>query len=120
MRISLLSVTAVIAAALVASAHEQTPKPNDTIVGVWTLNKSASDLGATTDGRGDGAEGADGRRGDGGGRRRGGGGFGGGGFGRGGATSGDQQQNREAAQRMRQVCIDRRRVITARARRAKN
>src|SRR6266550_2472799 len=102
MRIAPFLVTTVIAAAFAAAVHAETPKPNEAIVGAWTLNKNASDLGAAADGRGEGRDGEDGRRGDGsGGRRRGGGGFGGGGFGRGGAGLGDQQQNREAAQRMR-------------------
>jgi len=93
-------VTFLSAAPVPILAHAQAPKPNDAIVGAWTLNKSASDLGAAGDAGGrDGENG----RGDGqdGGRRRGGGGFGGG-FGRGGGGgSGNQQQNQEAAQRMR-------------------
>jgi hypothetical protein len=103
MRTVPFSMTTVIAAALVASLHAQTSKPNQAIVGAWTLNKTASDLGGdNTDGRGDGKDGDDGQRGNrGAGRRRGGGGFGGGGFGRGGAGTGEQQQNREAQQRMR-------------------
>jgi hypothetical protein len=83
----------------VISLHAQASKPNQSIVGAWTLNKAASDLGESTDGRGEGRERQDGQRGDRGGRRRG-GGFGGGGFGRGGGV-GEQQQNREAMQRMR-------------------
>ena len=97
-----LCVTSVIAT-LVWTAHAQ-PKPNDSLVGAWTLNKSASDLGAAGDSNSGGDE--NGRRGDGAaGRRRGGGGGGfGGGFGRGGGGFGGQQQTpeqREAAQRMR-------------------
>ena len=102
MRTACFSVTTVIAAALVASLHAQTSKPNDAIVGAWTLNKAASELAQPPDGRGDGQQGDDGQRGNRGRRRGGGGGgFGGGGFGRGGAGAGDQQQNREAIQRMR-------------------
>jgi len=97
MRLSHVFVTPVIAAALCVTTHAQTPTRNDAIVGAWTLNRSASDLGGGEDGDRDGRE--DGRRGDGpgGGRRRG-GGFGGG-FGRGGF--GNQTQNQEAAQRLR-------------------
>lgn len=102
MRASILSVTTVIAAAFVLNAHAQSSKPNDGIIGAWTLNKAASDLGAA-DGDGRGRDGEDGRRGDGGGRRRGGGGGFGGGFGRGGGFGGQQPsvEQREAAQRMR-------------------
>jgi len=107
MRKTAFFVTTVIAAAL-AIAHAETPKTNDAIIGGWTLNKGASDLGAA-DGNAQGRDGENGRRGDGagGGRRRGGGGGGGfgGGFGRGGGGGfGGQQQTpeqREAAQRMR-------------------
>lgn len=106
MRKTTFFVTTVIVAAL-AIARADTPKPNDAIIGAWTLNKGASDLGAA-DGNAQGDD--NGRRGDGtgtsGGRRRGGGGGGfGGGFGRGGGGGfGGQQQTpeqREAAQRMR-------------------
>ena len=102
MRTSLVFVTTVIAAAFVVAANADTQKPNEAIVGAWTINKSASDLGAAQgDGqnRGDGQEG---RRDGSGGRRRGGGGFGGG-FGRGGGGGFGNQtpQNQEAAQRMR-------------------
>ena len=105
-----LFVTAVTAASLslVVFAADP-PKPNEAVVGAWTLNKSASDLGVAGDNNGQGGDGQDGRRGDGsgggGGRRRGGGGGFGGGFGRGGGGGfGGQQQTpeqREAAQRMR-------------------
>jgi len=99
-----LFVTFVTVAAVSLATHAQTPKPNESIVGAWTLNRSASDLGGGAEGNGDGRDGGeDGRRGDGsgGGRRRGGGGFGGG-FGRGGGGFGNQQaQNQEAMQRMR-------------------
>jgi hypothetical protein len=106
MRTSHLLVTTVIAAGVLAIAHAETPKPNDAIIGAWTLNKTASELGVAGDGRGEARDGEDGRRGDSGGRRRGGGGGGfGGGFGRGGGGGfGGQQQTpeqREAAQRMR-------------------
>ncbi len=103
MRISLFVVTVVMSAAVAFDAHAQS-KPDEAIVGAWTLNKSASDLrgGDQPSGR-DGREGGDenGRRGNGfGGRRRGGGG--GGGFGRGGGGfQGQQPQDQEAAQRMR-------------------
>lgn len=100
MRISYFVVTTVIAAAFMATAHAQSPKPNDAIVGAWTLNTGASDLGAAAEGRGDGREGEDGRRAGGFGGRRRGGGFGGGG-GRGGGGFNAQPQDREAAQRMR-------------------
>jgi hypothetical protein len=101
MRTSHLFVTSVIAAGLMVAAHAETPKPSEAIIGAWTLNKSASELGVAGDGRGDGRDGEDGRRGDGG-RRRGGGGFGGG-FGRGGGGGFGNQtpQNQEAVQRMR-------------------
>lgn len=82
--------------------HADTPKPNEAITGAWTLNKDASQLAPRGD-NGDGREGdRSGRNGGYGGRRRGGGGFGGGGFGRGGGgLNGQQPQDREAAQRMR-------------------
>ena len=106
MRKTAFFVTTVIAAAF-AIAHAETPKANDAIIGAWTLNKGASELGAA-DGSAQGRDGENGRRGDGagGGRRRGGGGGGGfgGGFGRGGGGGfGGQQtpEQREAAQRMR-------------------
>src|SRR6266436_395570 len=101
MRTTHLLVTTVIATGLIAVAFAETPKPNDAIVGAWTLNKASSDLGATQ-GDGEGRSGDDGRRGDGSGGRRGGGGGFGGGFGRGGGGGfGGQQQTpeqREAAQ----------------------
>src|SRR3954471_4064419 len=99
MRKTAFFVTTVIAAAF-AIAHADTPKQNDTIIGAWTLNKGASELGAA-DGNARGREGDDeGRRGNrGGGGRRGGGGFGGG-FGRGGVQQQTPEQ-RDAAQRMR-------------------
>jgi len=97
MRLTHVFVTPVIGAALCVTAHAQTPKRNDAIVGAWTLNRSASDLGSGEDDNRDGRE--DGRRGDGRGGGRRGGGFGGGGFGRGGF--GNQAQNQEAAQRLR-------------------
>jgi len=101
-----ISVTTVMAAALAMTLHADTPKPNDAIVGAWTLNKSASDLGAAGGDNGSQGAGDNGRQGGGGGgRRRGGGGGFGGGFGRGGGGGfGGQQQTteqREAAQRMR-------------------
>ncbi len=110
MRITTIVVTSVMAAAFLATPHAQSSKPKDAsnanaaIVGAWTLNKSASELGAA--GEDGGRNGDDGRRGDGagGGRRRGGGGgFGGGGFGRGGGAGAGNQtpENREAQQRMR-------------------
>jgi hypothetical protein len=104
MRTRHLIVTVVtVAAALFVTASAQTPKPNESIVGAWTLNKSASDLGGGADSNGDGRDGENGRRGDGsGGRRRGGGGFGGGvGRGGGGGFGNQQPQNQEAMQRMR-------------------
>lgn len=106
MRTSALLVTTVTAAALSLVLHADTPKANDAIVGAWTLNKSASDLGAAGgDNNNQGRDGQQGRDGSGGGRRRGGGGGFGGGFGgRGGGGFGGQQQTpeqREAAQRMR-------------------
>src|SRR5258707_13142980 len=100
MRTRHLIVTVVtVAAASLITAHAQTPKPNESIVGAWTLNKSASDLGGGADGNGDGREGGeDGRRGDGsGGRRRGGGGFCGGGGGAGGAGVRDHPPHDQAA-----------------------
>ena len=102
MRTRHLLATIVTVAAASFIAHADTPKPNDAIVGAWTLNKNASELAQPGDNNGrDGDNG--GRRGDGsgfggGGRRR--GGFGGGGFG-GGGVNGQQPQDREAAQRMR-------------------
>jgi hypothetical protein len=99
-------VTFVTAASLsIATLQAQTPaKPNDSIVGSWTLNKGASDLGAAAEGR-EGNDGEDGRRG-GGGRRRG-GGLGGGGFGRGGGFGNQQApQNQEAMQKMRDALRD--------------
>jgi hypothetical protein len=92
-----------VAAASLVPTYADTPKPNDAIVGAWTLNKDASDLGGQP-GENGGREGDDtGRRGDGfgGGRRR--GGFGGGGFGGRGGGGGVNAtpQDREAAQRMR-------------------
>jgi hypothetical protein len=104
MRTRGLCVTFVTVAALSLTAYAQAPKPSESIVGAWTLNKAASDLGA---GNGEGREGGeDGRRGNGsggGGRRRGGGGgggFGGGGFGGSGLPS-PPPQNKEDAERMR-------------------
>ena len=109
MRKTLLFMTTVTAAALSLVVHAaDTPKPNENIIGAWTLNKGASDLGAAGDNNNQGQGDENGRRGQGGGggRRRGGGGGGfGGGFGRGGSGGfGGQQQTpeqREAAQRMR-------------------
>ena len=101
MRTSHLFVTTVIAAGMISAAHADTPKPNDAIVGAWTLNKASSDLGGTP-GDGEGRSGDEGRRGDGSGRRRGGGGFGGGvGRGGGGGFGNQTPQNQEAIQRMR-------------------
>ena len=95
-------VTTVIAAALSFAVYAETPKPNDAVVGAWTLNKGASELGAAGDTNAQGRDGDNGRNGNGGGggRRRGGGGFGRGG---GGGFGGQQQtpEQREAAQRMR-------------------
>jgi len=105
MHIRTLCVTFVTAAALAITLHADS-KPNDAIVGAWTLNRSASDLGAAAgDDNNQGREGDQNGR-QGGGRRRGGGGGGfGGGFGRGGGGGfGGQQQTpeqREAAQRAR-------------------
>ena len=101
MRISHIVVTFVTATALsVPVAYAQTAKPDDAIVGAWTLNKNASEIGEAG-ANGDGREGENGRGGDGfgGGRRR--GGFGGGGFARGGGGANVTPQDREAAQRMR-------------------
>ena len=100
MRTSHLFVTSVIAAGLIVGVDAQTQKANDAIIGAWTLNKNASELGVAGEGR-DGGE--EGRRGDGSGRRRGGGGGVGGGFGRGGGGGFGNQtpQNQEAQQRMR-------------------
>jgi Spy/CpxP family protein refolding chaperone len=101
MNIRNFCVTFVTAVAVSFTLHAESAKPNDAIVGAWTLNKSASDLGAAG-GDNQGRDGENGRRGDGGGRRRGGGGFGGGGFGRGGGGfQGQTAEQREAAQRMR-------------------
>ncbi len=102
MRSSQLFVTFVIAAGLslpIAYAQSAT-KPNESLVGAWTLNKTASDLGTQGDDA-NGQQGGGDNNGNGryGGRRRG-GGFGGGGFGRGGGGIA-QPQDREAAQRMR-------------------
>jgi len=107
MRLQHLAVTVVtFAAASLVTIHADTPsKPNDGIIGAWTLNKDASQLAPPRAENGDGREGDQGRRdgSGGGGRRRGGGGFGGGGFGRGGGGGGFTQtpEQREAAQRMR-------------------
>ncbi len=92
-----------VAAASLITLHADTPqKPNDAIVGAWTLNKEASTLATPQDQDGEGRNGDNrgGRNGGfgGGGRRR--GGFGGGGFGPGGGGN-VQPQDREAAQRMR-------------------
>jgi hypothetical protein len=101
-----------VTAASIALVRAETPKASSTpspMVGAWTLNKDLSDAGSSSRGNGDGQGGDDnGRReGYGGGRRRGGGGFGGGGFGRGGGGfGGEQPQDREAAQRMRDALRD--------------
>jgi hypothetical protein len=97
----LVTVVTVTAASFIAHA-DTPPKPNEAIIGAWTLNKNASELG-TEPGENDGRDGdTSGRNGGlGGGRRRGGGGFGGGGFGRGGGGLNATPQDREAAQRMR-------------------
>lgn len=88
-----------VAAASLVTIFADTPKPNEGIVGAWTLNKDASQLDAQTGDNGNGDNtGRRGNNGFGGGRRR--GGFGGGGFG-GGGVNGQQPQDREAAQRMR-------------------
>jgi Spy/CpxP family protein refolding chaperone len=108
MRLQYFAVTVVtFAAASLLTLHADTPsKPNEGIVGAWTLNKDASQLAPARGDNGEGRDGDQGRRGDGsggGGRRRG-GGFGGGGFGRGGGGGGGFTQTpeqREAAQRMR-------------------
>jgi hypothetical protein len=110
MRTRHLFVTIVTLAALSVSighAHAAAPS-NESIAGAWTLNKEASTLGEQP-----GANGEDGRRGDGEGRgrRRGGGGGGGfgGGFGGGGSGRGfgnQQPQNQEAAQKMRDALRD--------------
>jgi hypothetical protein len=103
MRTRHLLATIVTVAAASLIAHADTPKPNEAIIGAWTLNKDASALTQPGDNNGRDGDNA-GRRGNGngygGGRRRGGGGFGGGGFG-GGGFNGQQPQDREAAQRMR-------------------
>lgn len=106
--------TFVIGASLsLATTHAQTPAPappNSSIVGAWTLNKSASELGTEPGANTDGKDGDDsGQRG--GGRRRGGGGGGGfgGGFGRGGGGGFGNQatpQNQEAMQKMRDALRD--------------
>lgn len=102
MRIQHFVVTVVtVAAAALVTIHADTPKPNDAIVGAWTLNKDASQLAPDRGDNGDGQRGDNTGRSGGGGRRRGGGGFGGGGFGRGGGGFNAQPQDREAAQRMR-------------------
>src|SRR5215831_14796612 len=100
----LLVSTVTIAAAAAFIVHADTPKPNEGVVGAWTLNKEASQLDTQTgdnsgrDGDNSGRRG--GNNGFGGGRRR--GGFGGGGFGGGGGGANSQTpQDREAAQRMR-------------------
>jgi hypothetical protein len=99
MRIQHFVVTVVTVVAALVTIHADTPKPNDAIVGAWTLNKNASQLAPARDENGDGREGDNtGRTG---GRRRGGGGFGGGGFGRGGGGFNATPEQREAAQRMR-------------------
>ncbi len=89
-------------APLQAQAQAQAPAPGAALVGAWTLNTPASDLGAASGNAGQG-DGENGRRGNGsgfgGGRRR--GGFGGGGFGRGGGVGGQQAQDPEARQRLR-------------------
>jgi hypothetical protein len=95
-------VTIVMSAALsIAIGHAQAPAaPNGSIVGAWTLNKDASDLGLQPEAKGeDGDRGENGRRGEGG-RRRG----GGGGFGRG--FGNQQPQNQEAMQKMRDALRD--------------
>src|SRR4051812_22804600 len=95
MRMATVVVTSVITAAFFATPHAQSSKSKDAsnsntaIVGAWTLNKSASDLGAA--GEDGGRDGEDGRRGDGSGRRGGGGGGFGGGFGRGGGAGAGNQ-----------------------------
>ena len=103
--------TFVIACALALPiAHAQTPatsaSQNGSIVGAWTLNKTASELGAAPGTDKDGKDGDDtGRRG--GGRRRGGGGggFGGSGLGRGFGNQASPEQ-KESAQRMRDAMRD--------------
>ena len=103
MRTRFLVVSTVTIAAAAFIAHADTPKPNESIVGAWTLNKEASQLDGQAGDNGNGRDGDNtGRRGNngfGGGRRR--GGFGGGGFGGGGGVNGQTPQDREAAQRMR-------------------
>ena len=102
------------AALSLVTAYAQTPAPaasngasNGSIVGAWTLNKDASDLGQPPGESGRGREGGDesGRGGGGGRRRGGGGGFGGSGFGQG---FGNQAapQNQEAMQKMRDALRD--------------
>ncbi len=103
MRTRHLLVTIVtVAVASLVDLHAQGAKPTDAIVGAWTLNKDASTLATPQgeDGESRGGDNRGGRNGGfGGGRRR--GGFGGGGFGGGGGVNGQTQQDREAAQRMR-------------------
>jgi hypothetical protein len=96
-----VTVVTVAAASLVTISADTPPKPNEGIVGAWTLNKDASQLDTQTgeNGREGDSFGRRGNNGFGGGRRR--GGFGGGGFGGGGGVSGQTPQDREAAQRMR-------------------
>jgi len=93
MNIRNFCVTFVTAVAVSVTLHAESAKPNDAIVGAWTLNKDASQLAPARGDNGDGREGDQGRRGD---------GFGGGGFGRGGGGfQGQTAEQREAAQRMR-------------------
>ena len=99
-----VTIVTVAAASLVTIHAADTPKPNDAVVGAWTLNKDASTLtqpGEEGEGQ-SGQNGGDRRGGQNGfgGRRR---GFGGGGFGGGGGGGAVNQtpEQREAAQRMR-------------------
>jgi len=96
-----VTVVTVAAASLVTTYADTPPKPNESIVGAWTLNKDASQLDTQTgeNGRDGDNAGRRGNNGFGGGRRR--GGFGGGGFGGGGGGVSQTPQDREAAQRMR-------------------
>jgi hypothetical protein len=98
-----VTVVTIAAASLVTTYADTPPKPNEGVVGAWTLNKDASQLDTQTgdnSGRdGDNAGRRGGNNGFGGGRRR--GGFGGGGFGGGGGVNGQTPQDREAAQRLR-------------------
>jgi hypothetical protein len=99
--LSVTFVTFFTGAALSLAAHAQTPKPNESIVGAWTFNRGASDLGGAGDGEGrEGGE--NGRRGNGsgGGGRRGGGGFGGG-FGGSSGLPSQAPQNKDEVARMR-------------------